>query len=75
LRNVLSDGGGATVEVGAVWLVLAVDCCPGMCWVCWLWSVWLVVYCEDVSGIWGSITGMGGRFSRSGGMSGGAFGG
>jgi hypothetical protein len=37
--------------------------------------VWGLVYCEEVSGIWGSITGIGGRFSRSSGMSGGAIGG
>jgi hypothetical protein len=37
--------------------------------------VWGLVYCEEVSGIWGSITGIGGRFNRSSGMSGGAIGG
>jgi hypothetical protein len=57
-----------------------VDCCPGMCWVCWPWSVWLVEYCDcddelSSSGIWGSIAGIGGRFNRSSGMSGGEIGG
>jgi hypothetical protein len=37
--------------------------------------VWGLVYCDEVSGIWGSITGIGGRLSRSSGMSGGAIGG
>jgi hypothetical protein len=37
--------------------------------------LWESVYCEEVSGICGSITGIGGRFSRSSGMSGGAIGG
>ena len=40
-----------------------------MCWVCWPWSVWASwSYCEErVTGVCGSITGIGGRFSRSSG--------
>jgi hypothetical protein len=37
--------------------------------------VWEFVTWDELSGIWGSITGIGGRFSRSSGMSGGAIGG
>ena len=75
-------GGGAGAAVD-VWVdVEPVDCWPGMCWVCWPESLWLPVYCDDedddedeLSGICGSMTGIGGRFSRSIGMSGGATGG
>ena len=52
-----------------------------MCSVCWPESLWLPLDDDEdedddeLSGIWGSIAGIGGRFSRSTGMSGGATGG
>lgn len=75
MRNVLPSGGAEVV--GGVWeAVVPVDCC-GMCWVCWLsvdWVLWLPVSAELVSTGTSGI-GIGGRFSRSDGMSGGATGG
>jgi hypothetical protein len=47
LRNVLPAGGaGAAVDGCVVW-VEPVDCCPGMCWVCWPESLWLPLDDDD----------------------------
>lgn len=76
MRKVLPPGGGACVaDVDGDGLAVFWAC--GMCWVCcvccvdWLLSYWLLLWsAADMSGI-----GIGGKFSRSSGMSGGGIGG